>query len=133
MKIIPAKNAPYDQVADFLENNAHIDKYKLIDEGYVVAGEAKIVGCFILQQMENDSYWLKQLYIIKEEAGKLPFILESVLALAKQEQARHVYTQSHQPVVDMLLAALQFHKKGQQPPVDNSLEQSGTWWTYQVS
>lgn len=133
MKIIPAKNAPYDQISDFLVNNEHIDKHELWEMGYVVAGEEKIVGCFILQQVENDSYWLKQLYIIKDEAGKLPFVLESVLALAKQEQARHVYTHSHQPVVDMLLDALQFNKKDQQPPVDNQSKKSGTWWTYQVS
>ncbi|MED4475656.1 hypothetical protein [Oceanobacillus caeni] len=90
--------------------------------------------CFILDEMdEKDAYWLKQLYITRTEANKLPVLLESILTIAKSLKAKSVYVHSHQPVVDILLEALQFHPQKDASFVDKYPLKKGSWWTYNVS
>ncbi|MEC5424455.1 hypothetical protein QGM71_13225 [Virgibacillus sp. C22-A2] len=133
MKLIPAIQATEEQINSFLKNNDNVNKHSLIEKGYVVEINQKIEGCFILEAMEEGVYWLKQLYITKSEAAKLPILLESILTLAKQQQAKLIYVHSHQPVVDILLEALQFHPQKERVFVDKYDVNEGSWWSYSVS
>ncbi|WP_010648379.1 hypothetical protein [Oceanobacillus massiliensis] len=133
MKIIPAKDASYVQLEAFFEKNVNVNKKQVYEKGYVVEIKQKIEGCFVLEQVEENIYWLKQLYITQTEAGRLPFLLESILTLAKQQNAKSVYVHSHQPVVDILLEALQFHPQKEHMFEDKYPTNKGSWWAYNVS
>ncbi|WP_042221405.1 GNAT family N-acetyltransferase [Oceanobacillus manasiensis] len=133
MKLILANQADEKKLELFLEKNESINKASLIRAGYVVEVAEEIVGCFSLETMEEGIYWLKQLYINQTNASKLPVLLESILTLAKQKQAKSVYVHSHQPVVDILLEALQFHPQKEKLFVDKYRREEGNWWLYHVS
>ncbi|RKQ34387.1 hypothetical protein [Oceanobacillus halophilus] len=133
MNIIPAKKANKEQLDDFFTRNDNLDRDGLIQNGFVVEMDSKIEGCFILNQVEEGVYWLKQLYITRTEANKLPVLLESILTIAKSKQARSVYVHSHQPVVDIILEALQFHPQKKSSFVDKHPIDKGNWWSYNVS
>ncbi|WP_373893986.1 hypothetical protein ACUL41_02310 [Virgibacillus natechei] len=133
MNLITAYSAPEEKLDHFLENNRNVNKESLLRSGYVVEIEGQIQGCFSLEKMDEGVYWLKQLYITKAEAAKLPVLLESILNLAKEQDAKKVYVNSHQPVVDVLLEALQFHPQKEEVFVGKSNQKEGNWWTYNVS
>jgi len=133
LRIMFAKDAGYDQLEEFFSKNTNVDKNTVFQKGYVVEINHKIEGCFILERMEANNYWLKQLYITQSEAASLPFLLEAILTLAKQQNAKSVYVHSHQPVVDILLEALQFHPQKESVLVGNYPVGKGSWWAYDVS
>lgn len=133
MHMIRAYDVSYDQLKRFLEKNKTVDKNNLFKNGYVVEIQHKIEGCFILEMMDEGEYWLKQLFITKEHAAMLPVLLEAILTLAKQQEAIVVYVHSQQPVVDLLLEALQFHPQGENAFVDKYPASKGNWWSYDVS
>ncbi|WP_249869333.1 hypothetical protein [Oceanobacillus saliphilus] len=133
MKIILAKEASYVQLEEFFGKNANVDKQSVYHHGYVVEINNKIEGCFILDDVKADIFWLKQLYITQSEAGRLPILLEAILTLAKQRHAKSVYVHSHQPVVDILLEALQFHPQKESMFEDKYPVTKGSWWAYNVS
>lgn len=135
MHMIRANDVAYDRLKVFLEKNQLVDKVNLLKNGYVVEIQDKIEGCFILEKMceGEGEYWLKQLFITKEHAAMLPVLLEAILTLAKQQQAIMVYVHSYQPVVDLLLEALQFHPQKEKVFVDKQTITKGNWWSYSVS
>lgn len=134
MKLIEASRVNKERLKQFLENNNQIDIKTLLKSGYVVEYEGKIIGCFELESMEDGAYWLKQLYIIRNEAVKLPVLLEFILIFAKQKQAKVIFAHSEQPVTDLLLESLSFSlhldDNFQLQKVTN---RKGHWWSYQVS
>jgi len=133
MNLIRANRVSEERLHEFLNNNENLDDENLLNKGYVVEIDSDIVGCFIIEPIEEDLYWLKQLYITPAEAGSLPLLLESILALAKKQQAKKVYVHSHQPMVDIILEALQFHPQTDKILVDKRPDKQGKWWTYSVS
>ncbi|WP_164667568.1 GNAT family N-acetyltransferase [Virgibacillus doumboii] len=135
MKLIAAKNAPVEKLKNFLESNENVDKNLLLEKGYVVEIKDTIEGCFVMDLVDNhqDKYWLKQLYITPGAAASLPVLLETILALAKEKQAKQVFVHSHQPMVDVLLEALQFHPQKNDLLEDKYPVDKGSWWTYNVS
>ena len=133
MKIMPVKHAVYEQLVDYLERNDNINKQLLLQKGYVVEISGHIEASFILEELESDVLWLKQLYITQSEAAKLPVLLETILQLARKREAKLVYVHSHQPVVDILLEALSFQPEKQNKFIAEKSVMSGSWWSYQVS
>lgn len=133
MNIMPANRAPENAVAHFLERNDEIKKETLLYSGYVVEMNGTIEGCFSLEEMEEGIFWLKQLYITKTEAAKLPFLIEGIVTLAKKKQAKVIYVHSHQPVIDILLEALQFHPQKESVFEEEYPIKQGSWWSYNVS
>lgn len=133
MKIIPAVKANEEKVAAFTESNQEIDKERLLSAGYVVEIQQEIQGCFVLSTMEEaDEYWLQQLFITKQAMSNLPVLLEMIVVITKGKQAKKLYIHSHQPVVDLLLDALQFHEQ-QHNRLPNQSSKQGKWWAYHVS
>ncbi|MDY0394244.1 hypothetical protein ACFSMW_09475 [Virgibacillus halophilus] len=133
MKIIAAYRMPLEQVETFLQTADKVEKASLLQHGYVLVIDEVIKGCFIWMPVENGIYWLKQLYIAKDAAGKLPVVLETIVQMAKEKQAEKLYVQSHQPVVDILLDALQFCPQQHGIQLESQQENKGKWWAYQVS
>lgn len=133
MNLIAAKHASAEKVEHFLKNNQDVARDPLFQNGYVVEIDQQIEGCFILEQVDVGIYWLKQLHVTKLAAPSLPVLLESVLTLAKERNARSVYVHSHQPMVDVLLESLQFHPQKEDQFVDKHQFENGNWWTYSVS
>jgi len=133
MKIMAAEHATIDKIETFLDTTHEINKEGLLHDGYVVEIDEKIKGCFVLSIIEDDVYWLKQLYIAEEAAAHLPVLLESILQMSKGKQAKKLYVHSHQPVVDLLLEALQFNPQPKKELSEKLGKREGNWWAYQVS
>ncbi len=130
---MPVKHAVYEQLKDYLERNDNINKQLLLQKGYVVEISGQIEASFILEELDADILWLKQLYITQSKAAKLPVLLETILQLARKREAKRVYVHSHQPVVDILLEALSFQPEKQNKFIDEKSLMTGSWWSYQVS
>lgn len=133
MNLIQANRVSEEKLDHFLKNNQTVNGDSLLQMGYVVEVQEQIEGCFVLEAMDDYIYWLKQLYITKSEAAKLPVLLETILNLAKEQQAKTVYVHSHQPVVDIILESLQFHPQQEDIFVDKHESREGNWWFYSVS
>ncbi|MFD2761020.1 hypothetical protein [Lentibacillus juripiscarius] len=133
MELIAANRASEEKLENFLEDNKDVEKELLLEKGYVVEIEGTIEGCFVMDTVEDGIYWLKQLYVTKNAAGSLPVLLETILALAKKKEAKQVFVHSHQPMVDVLLEALQFYPQKENKFVHDAPVEKGNWWTYNVS
>lgn len=133
MKLLLASEVPKEKLDKFLQTTDQVDGKSLLNDGYVVEIANEIKGCFVLSSVEVGVFWLKQLYIAKEAAQNLPVLLESIIVLAKTKEAKKVYVHSHQPVVDILLGALQFHPQKEALKVNNLNRKDGNWWAYEVS
>ncbi len=134
MNIIEASEVTKERLEQFLENNNQIDISSLLNTGYVVEYDDKIIGCFELAPIENGAYWLKQLYIIRNEAVKLPVLLEFILVFAKQKKAKVVYAHSEQPVTDLLLESLSFSlQTSQSLQLQQAVKRKGHWWSYKYA
>ncbi|SDQ12907.1 GNAT family N-acetyltransferase [Virgibacillus salinus] len=133
MKLIAANQASQEKLESFLTSNDNVEQDLLKKKGYIVEIDNNIEGCFILDSIDDDIYWLKQLYITKDYAKSLPVLLEAILAMAKEKQAKKVFVHSHQPMVDILLEALQFYPQKENILVDKHPIDKGSWWTYNVS
>lgn len=133
MNLLRANQVPEEKLDQFLTCNENLNKENLLKKGYVVEIDHHIKGCFIIEHIEKDLYWLKQLYITQPEARFLPLLLESILALAKKQHAKKVFVHSHQPMVDIILESLQFHPQSKNIWLDEFINHKGQWWTYHVS
>ncbi|GGA64212.1 hypothetical protein [Ornithinibacillus halotolerans] len=133
MKLIAANEVEQERMEAFLKTTDQVDYESLIKEGYVVEIGDDIKGCFVLSTVEEGVYWLKQLYIAKEAAQNLPVLLETIIVFSKTKQAKKLYVHSHQPVVDILLGALQFHPQKEALLVNKMNRKGGNWWAYEVS
>src|SRR5699024_8118774 len=122
-----------DLLETFLANNEGIKKETLLGSGYVVEVNEKIIACFALEEISGSRLWLKQLYITKKEATILPLFIDTILTLAKVTQAKVVRVNSVQPMVDVILAALEFHEQKNEMLEQETELTNGKWWTYNVS
>src|SRR5690625_221611 len=132
MKFIQASKVTEQRLDEFIQHNNHIDLKALLATGYVVEHQDKIIGCFSLDEIGNDAYWLKQLYVIRHEAVKLPVIVETILTIAKDLEAKVIYAHSEQPVTDLLLESLSFSLQSKEDSIAAHSSNKGHWWTYSV-
>ncbi|GAB4074815.1 hypothetical protein GCM10028778_23180 [Barrientosiimonas marina] len=133
MELITAEHASEEKLNDFLQHNQNLEREQLLAKGYVVEFAGKIEGCFVMDDVADRVYWLKQLFVTKQAASSLPVLLEAILALAREKQAQQVFVHSHQPMVDVLLESLQFHPQKDNEFVQSSPNNEGYWWMYHVS
>lgn len=132
MNVMEASQVTTYQLEQFLQHNHDIDLATLLENGFVVECSDKIIGCFSLEPIGEDSFWLKQLYVIQQEAVKLPRIVEMVLIIAEQKQAKVIYAHSEQPVTDLLLASLSFSLQSEETAAIAIDKDKGHWWTYSI-
>lgn len=133
MKVMSVKHATYEQLEKFLAKNKSLDQQLLVNKGFVVELNGEIEASFTLEEVEPNRFWLKQLYITQSHAAKLPILLETILQIAKKKGAQAVYVHSHQPVVDILLEALEFKLEKNKQEIPSNLDIPGAWWSYHVS
>lgn len=133
LEVIAAHQVPMEEVENFILQAEHVDLKALLTEGYVVKMDGTIQGCFVLSTMEKDILWLKQLHIMQPFARYLPVLLEIILQMTKEKQAKKLYVHSHQTAIDLLLDALQFHLQNDLLALEKYRRQSGNWWAYDVS
>lgn len=133
MNLIKAEYAEERVLDSFLDKNKAINRRAIKNFGYVVMKDEEIIGCFILQALKSNRFWLKQLFITKQEAMNLPVLLEEILELAEHNYAKEVYVHSHQPMVDWLLQSLQFHPKEDILELGSIAREKGRWWAYEIT
>src|SRR5699024_10805509 len=128
MMIKSVKHAVNEDLTTYLERNQNIDRQELLAIGYIVEIDGKIEASFILDELDSGALWVKQLYITQAEAAKLPVLIETILQLARKQEAKTVFVHSHQPVVDILLDALQFKIENNQSEFPLKPVMTGNWW-----
>lgn len=133
MKLIRANAAPMEKVSSFLANNQQIEQQSLLKSGYIVEINDRITGCFNLEPINQEMFWLRQLYITQSAAIKLPVLVESILALATAQKAEFVYVKSHKLMLDLILESLLFEVQEKGPFEQSSDEDWGKWWVYEIS
>ncbi|GIO26844.1 hypothetical protein [Ornithinibacillus bavariensis] len=133
MKVLIASEVPIEKVEAFINTTDQVDKESLIQDGYLVEINGEIKACFVLSSVKGGVYWLKQLYIAKEAAMNLPILFETIIVLVKEKRAKKLYVHSHQPIVDILLDALQFHPQNEAIDIQSYQQNEGNWWAYEVS
>lgn len=132
MNFIHASDVAQERLEQFLQHNQQIELATLLQAGYIVEHHGEIIGCFSLEEIEHDAYWLKQLYVVRHEAVKLPVIVEAILVYAREREAKVIYAHSEQPVTDLLLESLCFSLQSNQEPITLPMHKKGHWWTYSV-
>jgi len=133
MELIKACDVAVEDLHNLVDINQLVDIEKLLESGYVMKQGNRFEGCFVLEEKDPHTIWLRQLFVMREAVTSLPVLLESILALAKTSRAEHVVILSHQGTLDTVLEALQFYPQTDTLTVDNSVENDGKWWMYKVS
>lgn len=138
MQLIQASQLTEEAFRRFVESNEQIKRDALWKSGYVFEVNGEICGCFQLDQIDTDAYWLKQLYVTKASAKKLPLLFEVILLFAKKQRAKRIYAHSKQPVTDLLLDSFSFSLQQDHHTIElkqklNKDEFKGHWWLYHVS
>lgn len=133
MKMVQARVADPKKVEHFLMKNEAINAEQLLENGFVVEIDDAIKGCFVIEPLDQETYWLRQLYMTQEEILALPLIIESIVQRAQERNIKNIYVHSHQQVVDELLETLEFYPQTAPKPVDKDTFNKGNWWVYAVS
>jgi len=133
MELIRANQVSKELLINFLQGNQNVNEDQLLDKGHVVVDNDRLIGCFVLEEVEDNQIWLQQLYVIKEEAMKLPILIEAILTLAKQQAAMTIYVNSHQLLVDIILESLQFRQEAEGVLLNGIYRSTGKWWTYPIT
>lgn len=105
----------------------------ILQIGYLVEINDQIRGCFILDEIKEGLYWLKKLYVTKTATIKIPILVEAILVLAKQKNAKKVYVNSHKLMMDIILESLNFHPQENNELLNKYDKGVGKWWEYSVS
>lgn len=112
------------------------DEDKLYEHGYYVEIDRDRKGFFALEPVEEESVWLKSLYLQPGvDPGVVLSLFELVEAYAKEHDIHSIYVYSHQARLDTLLQSQQYAPVGEEDiPATLLSEQSdeGKWWAYTV-
>lgn len=133
MKMVHAREADQQQVEHFLMNNEAINGEQLMKKGFVVQVDNSIKGCFVIERIDQETYWLRQLYMNKEEVISLPLIMDSIIVQAREDNIKRIFVHSHQQVVDELLSTLEFYPQTAPLQVHEGVIQKGKWWAYAIN
>lgn len=134
MKLAKAHTVQGPLLESFIKTATSLDKSHLIKEGYVIQSNDCIKGCFILTQVSDEDYWLKQLFIHPEMTRNLPVLLETIMLMTRELHGRKLYIHSHQVLLNIILEALYFRETDSIPQsLENIQKQSGTWWYCTIS
>ncbi len=133
MKMVQARVADPKKVEHFLMNNEAINGEQLLEKGFVVEVDDAIKGCFVIEPVDQETYWLRQLYMNQEEVISLPLIIESIIQQAQARDVKKIYVNSHQQPVDDLLKSLQFYPQTAPAHVYEGIIKQGKWWVYAIN
>ncbi|MBM7571271.1 hypothetical protein [Aquibacillus albus] len=135
MDIIKADTVDKAVLAEFFEDkwDALEEKEALHRHGYFIEVEKEYQAFFALTPVSNSGCWLRSLYMKEGVPASLPLtIIESSIALARENGATDLYVYSHQPALNSLLSLLKF-KQEQSPSFANKQIEQGTWWRQDVT
>ncbi|QHE53816.1 hypothetical protein [Pontibacillus sp. HMF3514] len=112
------------------------DEKNLYDHGYYVEINRDRKGFFALEPVEEESVWLKSLYLQPGvDPGVVLSLFELVEAYAKEHDIHNIYVYSHQAGLDTLLQSQQYAPVTE-GNIPDSLEdqpgEDGKWWCYRV-
>lgn len=109
---------------------------ELYEHGFYVELAEEKKGFFALCPVEDNSVWLKSLYIQQDmKPNFLLTLLEIIQAYAKEDNIDNIYVFCKQHTIERLLEAHQFQQLeevGVSELVENKPSVDGTWWCYTV-
>lgn len=133
MQVKKAISVKEDMLKQFILEANGLQISANLYRGYVIVDSEKIICWFELEQLSDMQCWLKQLFILREEALKLPYVFEYILQFIKMNNLKSIYVHSNQLVTDLLLESLSFSVERNDHFNIKFEKDSGTWWTYHVS
>lgn len=134
MRIVQASKINKRKLSVFLKENEGVNDTLLSDYGYVVLSNQHIIGCFQLSPIEKEIFWLNQLYVTRNKAGKLPVLLQLIIMLVESQEVKALYAHSEQPITDLLLQSVSFSQHiAHEELLSRIVKHKGQWWSYYVS
>src|SRR5690625_2319500 len=133
MELIRANQVSKDLLINFLQGNQNVNEDQLLDKEHVVVDNDRLIGCCVREAVEDNQIWLRQMYVSREEAMKIPILIEATVTLAKQQAAMTIYVNSHQLLVDIILASLQSRQEAEGVLLNGIYRSTGKWWTYPIT
>ncbi|WP_226036292.1 hypothetical protein [Aquibacillus saliphilus] len=104
-------------------------KTNLLEHGYLVEYKQEYKAYFALSPVEENSYWLKSLYIKEGVPTAFPLaIIEAAIALANEKAASNLYVCSHQQSLNSLLSLLNFESHLVPHFAWDEIKDNGEWW-----
>lgn len=97
---------------------------------YVVEEEGRVLSWFQLEPLQPHCFWLKKMFILQEEALKLPEMLHVILQFSKEKGADKLYANSKQLVTDLLFRSFSFTLQASEELEAFQLSEEGNWWCY---
>jgi|SRR5699024_10065962 len=135
MELKKATAVNKDDLYSFISQHEHLAITRDFNEktSYVIEDEGSIISWFQLEQLDSRDVWLKKLFIVQNEALKLPNVLHSIIQFANENDISTIYVQSKQLVTDLLLSSFSFRLQPSDCELPLQLPQQGSWWSYSFS
>jgi len=108
-------------------------EFVLFDEqphaSYCIEDDGEIISLCQLDVHTDGAGWLKKLFITRQQATKLPDVLQTIIRFAETKRAKQLYVHSKQPLTDLLLLSSSFTIDERSNVQHFNDEQTGTWWS----
>jgi len=99
---------------------------------YVIEEAGTIISWFQIEPLTEDEVWLKKLFIVKNEALKLPAVLQTIIRFVAEKEAATIYVHSKQIVTDLLLSSFSFSLQSPEHLQAFQDMGEGNWWYAQI-
>jgi len=134
MKLFKATAISKDDLNSFIAQHEELAIPRNFNEktSYVIEENGSLISWFQLEFVAKNDVWLKKLFIIQNEALKLPTVLHAIINFANENNVLTLYVHSKQPVTDLLLSSFSFTLQTYEQLQPFQLMKEGRWWLYSL-
>lgn len=135
MKLKKATAVNQADLHSFMAHHEHFETPHNFNEktSYVIENQGAIISWFQLELLDDDTAWLKKLFIVQNEALKLPIVLQTIIQYVSEYELNALYVHSQQLVTDLLLSSFSFNLQSVEQLRPFQREQGGKWWYYHLA
>jgi len=132
MKLLKATTVNKADLQSFIAQHEHMSIPRNFNEktSYVIEENGTIISWFQLELMDEKHVWLKKLFIVQNEALKLPDVLQTIIQFASENNIATISVHSKQIVTDLLLSSCEFALLPREQLQPFQLAKQGSWWLY---
>lgn len=135
MKLIKATAVNKNDLQSFIAQHEHLAIPQNFNEktSYVIEENGSIISWFQLEFVAEKDVWLKKMFIVQNEALKLPDVLQTIIQFASESNLATISVHSKQLVTNLLLSSFSFTLLRYEQLQPFQLERQGSWWLYSLS
>lgn len=135
MKLLKATAVNKNDLQSFITQHAHLAIPQNFNEktSYVIEENGSIISWFQLEFVAEKDVWLKKMFIVQNEALKLPDALQTIIQFANESNLATIFVHSKQLVTDLLLSSFSFTLLRYEQLQPFQLARQGSWWVYSLS